>query len=80
MLLHHSTYLIIKMGNSEAKKKKQEQEEIKKMEEKEKKIGTAVYFLEGENVKDVPEMQIKIFLRKKGLSEEMVDEAFRRVK
>ena len=66
------------MGNSEAKKKKQEEEQLKKMEQKEKLISIASIFLEGKNLEKVSQMQKRIFLRKKGLTEEMVDEAFKR--
>lgn len=38
----------------------------------------AVLFLGGENMGKIPVMEKKIFLRKKGLSEDMVEEAFKR--
>ena len=66
------------MGNSEAKKKKQEEEELKQLEEKEKLISIAAVFLEGKNIEKVSEVQKKIFLRRKGLTDENVEEAFKR--
>lgn len=48
------------------------------MEEEEKKIGIAVLFLGGDNMQKIPEIEKKIFLRKKGLDQKMVEEAFRR--
>lgn len=57
------------MGNSEAKKKKQEEEELKKLEEKEKLISIAAIFLEGKNIEKVSDVQKRIFLRKKGLTD-----------
>lgn len=66
------------MGNSEAKKKKQDEEELKKMEEKEKLISIAAIFLEGKNLENVSETQKRIFLRKKGLTDEMIEEAYQR--
>ena len=61
------------MGNSEAKKKKQEEEELKKLEEKEKLISVATLFLAGKDLDKVSDTQKRIFLRRKGLTEEMVD-------
>ena len=57
------------MGNSEAKKKKQDEEELKKLEEKEKLISIAAIFLEGKNIDKVSDVQKRIFLRKKGLTD-----------
>ena len=39
------------------------------MEEREKLISIAAIFLEGKNIEMVSEMQKKIFLRRKGLTE-----------
>lgn len=60
------------MGNSEAKKKKQEEEELKKLEEKEKLISIAAIFLEGKNIEKVSDVQKRIFLKRKGLTDEMI--------
>ena len=48
------------------------------MEEKEKLISIAAIFLEGKNIEKVSDVQKKIFLRRKGLTDEMVEEAFKR--
>ena len=45
---------------------------MKKMEEKEKLISIAAVFLEGKNIEKVSDVQKKIFLRKKGLNDEMI--------
>ena len=66
-------YYYIIMGNAEAKRKKKEEEELKKMEEKEKLISIAAIFLEGKNIEKVSDVQKKIFLRKKGLNDEMIE-------
>ena len=66
------------MGNAEAKKKKKQEEDLKKMEEKEKLISIAAVFLEGKNIEKVSDVQKKIFLRKKGLNDEMIQQAFKR--
>jgi hypothetical protein len=68
------------MGNSEAKQKKKEEEDLKKLEEREKLISIAAIFLEGKNIEKVSEVQKKIFLKKKGLSDEMIEEAYKRYK
>ena len=60
------------MGNSESKKKKKEEEELKQMEEKEKLISIAAIFLEGKNIEKVSDVQKKIFLRRKGLTDDMI--------
>ena len=60
------------MGNSEAKKKKQEEEDLKKLEEKEKLISIAAIFLEGKNIEKVSDVQKRIFLKRKGLTDEMI--------
>lgn len=39
-----------------------------------------MFFLEGENMDKIPDTEKVIFLRRKGLSQEMVDEAFKRFK
>jgi hypothetical protein len=57
------------MGNSEAKKKKQEEEDLKKMEEKEKLISIATIFLAGKDLERVSDVQKRIFLRRKGLTD-----------
>lgn len=66
------------MGNSEAKKKQKEEEDLKKLEEREKLISIASIFLSGKDLEKVSDTQKRIFLRRKGLTEEMVDEAFKR--
>ncbi len=66
------------MGNSEAKKKKQEEEDLKKLQEKEKLISIAAIFLEGKNIEKVSDVQKRIFLKRKGLTDEMVEQAFKR--
>ena len=53
---------------------------MKKMEEKEKLISIAAVFLEGKNIEKVSDVQKKIFLRKKGLNDEMIEEAFKRLR
>ena len=50
------------------------------MEEKEKLISVATLFLAGKDLEKVSEAQKRIFLRRKGLTEEMVEEAFKRSK
>jgi len=48
------------------------------MEEKEKLIAIATIFLSGKDLTKVSDVQKRIFLRRKGLTDEMVDEAFKR--
>lgn len=60
------------MGNSEAKKKQKEEEELKKLEEREKLVSVAAIFLAGKDLERVSDTQKRIFLRRKGLTEEMV--------
>ena len=47
--------------------------EKKKLEEKEKLISVATLFLAGKDLDKVSDTQKRIFLRRKGLTEEMVD-------
>lgn len=41
-------------------------------------ISVAAIFLEGKNIEKVSDVQKKIFLKKKGLTNEMIEEAYKR--
>jgi hypothetical protein len=41
-------------------------------------ISIAAIFLEGKNLENVSDVQKRIFLKRKGLTDEMIDEAYKR--
>ncbi len=66
------------MGWFWSDKKEQQEKEDQKQEEREKNIEIATRFLSNPKVKDVPRSQKVQFLKRKGLTQKDIEEAFNR--